>query len=446
MSDIRMKRLFLSVSVLLFAFPFYAKEFRLSDSEGNPVISYQTENNLSVSLAARYISEENSIRYVMTIKNNGTDSYKFDENSISVFAGNSETNEWNYIRYYNASSYFAKKEAEHKAAQVAAGIGIGLIVLDAILDSANPPPPPRHGPPPSHYHRPPPPPRHFRPYSSLFSTWLGVGASAAIISSLMDDFNYSPSHLMQALLFSKTIEPGETASGYFVSDCGYFPDYKVVFNADSDDKAEFVFLRSDREEILHPWSDPKTDRHSLSFGAIFPFGTFSSTFNYIWGGLPVGAYFSMSFSVGSFSGPSAGSLDSSGNVIFKDDYFRDSNGNRYRGNQVLFEPNGKSYSDFVGFTGGLAIKTIPHTWLLLGIGADIEMTYRQGTLKTADSSPAVIAQNVWLDDERANVYFVPQVGFNFVFNFLNFGGTFSWRIGEPENSGPVFGTFVGLSF
>ncbi len=442
MSDIgimRMKRLFAFVSALFFALPFYAKEVRLSDSEGNPVVSCQTENNLSVSVAARYISEDSSVRYVMTIRNNGTEPYNFDENSISVFAGNSETNEWSYIRYYSATSYFAKKEAEHKAAQVAAGIGIGLIVLDAILDSANPPPPPRYGPPPRHHHRPPPP-RHYRPYSSLFSTWLGVGASAAIISSLMDDFNYSPSHLREALLFSKTIEPGGTASGYFVSDIGYSPDYKVVFNADSDDKVEFVFLRSDREEILHPWGDPKTDRHSLSYGVIFPFGAFSSSFNYIWGGQPVGAYYSMAFQIGSFHGPVVGSLDNSGNVLFKDNYYRS-----YKGAEVSFEPNGNSYSDFVGFTAGLTVKTIPHTWLLLGIGADIEMSYRQGTLKkTSDSSE--IAKDAWLENERANVYFVPQVGFNSVFNFLNFGGTFSWRIGGAENSGPVFGAFVGLSF
>ena len=90
------------------------------------------------------------------------------------------------------------------------------------------------------------------------------------------------------------------------------------------------------------------------------------------------------------------------------------------------------------------MKTVPHTWLLVGCGIDVETFYSRGTIR--DSSNAVIVENAWVYNSRGNVYAVPQVGFNAVFNFLNFGGTFSWRLGEGAKSGPLYGAFVGFSF
>lgn len=431
-----MKKNVFSVFFLVFLIPVFAREFTLSDATGHPVIFYESKDGLEISVAARNILSERKVRYVVGIKNNGSDDFYFDEKSISVLQGDYGTDSWSYLNYYNASAYYAMKEAEYNATAVVAGVGLGLIFLDLLLDAIPSFHYSSHG-----YYAPSHPPRRFRTYDSLFATWLDVGISTAVISSLMDDFDYNPGHLKNALLFSKKIAPGESESGYFVADVGSGPDYKVRIDISKDEAAEFVFLRSDRKEILYPWSDPKTSRHSFSYGIFFPMEGYNFSANYIWGGQPVGSYLSFNAQIdGIADSRPLGEVNGSNLVVFTDEYYKD----RYPKGSASFVPDGKSFSDVVGFTAGISVKTVPHTWLLVGCGIDVETLCLRGTIK--DSSNAVIVENAWVYNSRGNVYAVPQVGFNAVFNFLNFGGTFSWRLGEGAKSGPLYGAFVGFSF
>ncbi len=431
-----MKKNVFSVFFLVFLIPVFAREFTLSDEAGNPVIFYESQNGLEISVAARNILSERMVRYAVSIKNNSYEDFYFDEKSISVLQGNSGTDSWSYLNYYNAPAYYAMKEAEYNAAAVVAGVGLGLIFLDLLLDLHPGVYYSSRG-----YYAPLSPHRRLRPYDSLFATWLDVGISTAVISSLMDDFDYNPGHLKNALLFSKKIAPGESESGYFVADVGSGPDYKVRIDISKDEAAEFVFLRSDRKEILYPWSDPKTSRHSFSYGIFFPMEGYNFSANYIWGGQPVGSYLSFNAQIdGIADSRPLGEVNGSNLVVFTDEYYKD----RYPKGSASFVPDGKSFSDVVGFTAGISVKTVPHTWLLVGCGIDVETLCLRGTIK--DSSNAVIVENAWVYNSRGNVYAVPQVGFNAVFNFLNFGGTFSWRLGEGAKSGPLYGAFVGFSF
>ena len=431
-----MKKIILTMIMTVLSFGTFARSFNLTGIDKKPIITYKTKNNLEVSVAGRYIPDDDLVRYVVNIKNNGTEDFYFDEDSMSVLQGNYENDNWTYINYYTASKYYTRKDAEWKAAAVAAGLGIGLAVMDAVIDSTIPKSRPnkygRYNPPLSR--------RHYRPFVSFVDPLLDIGLSALVISSLMDDYNYSPSHLKEALLFSKKIAPGESLSGYFMAERSFSPDYLVRFALSQDEVYEFVFTRDDREEILHPWSDPISGRSSISYGLFFPMSGFNFSFNYIYGGQPLGFYLMADFQI------DAGKTSTIGK-LYNDSYVEYSQ-NPYITNSsttLSFETTGKLAYDIGGFTAGFTFKAIPHTWFLIGCGADFETVYQQGNI-IDETTDTIIATNQWVYNEKENIYFVPQIGFNTVFYFLNFGGTLSWRLGTGQNHGPKFGAFVGVTF
>lgn len=438
-----MKKNFVFIFIILTTVNIFAKNFKLSTVEDNAIATAETENGVTISVIGRYISDENLVRYVVNIQNKGDSDFVFSENMISVEQGNYETSSWVPANHYTATQYYEKKRIEYEVAQTAAKVGLGLAVMDAMFNTYdcryyrhNYYRPHRPGYNPGYYdshHR-----HYYRdPVASMIGSLIGLGIASAAVSSLLYDKNYLPSHLKETLLFDKTVGPGQSYSGYFMASADTSPDYRISINC-GQEPLLFVFKRNDRSEIINPWSDPVTERNLIYAGPSFSGYGIGFNMGYALCTSTLGFYSDVLFESNGSLSQTVGKLRSDGKVDFNsessfNDYFNSS--------WAYFTPNGDCSRYITDLTLGFTVKTVPHTWLMLGCGIGFGNTNLYGTLEKDG-----IVADAWVFSDNTRIYFEPQLGFTMVYGFLNFGGKFSWRLGDGENSGPLGSAFIGLTF
>lgn len=385
----------------------YAANIKLSAiDDGNCIITdtgysstatYVTDDNLHVSVMATD-ADDDVIKLAVQITNAGENNFYFNENSILAYQGIYEENSWSNITYYPASKYYSAKEYEYGAAVTMAAVGCGILLIDTILandcDNDHEPPRPR---PQAHSNKRPerpgkgvrpsrpeykPIPRHHYSHHHSYSyrnpsveIVYDFSSLFAISAETSSDLKY----LRTNLLFSKSIKPGETVKGVFFINRNLGPDYKISFPIGSDDMVNFYFTRSDKQSILHPWKDNKESHHAFTFTLGLPYPD-RYGFNYMYCGVPVGIYTGLNFQPG---------------------WIQD---------------------EAVSFYGGLNVKTIPHTWLMLGCEADFEYSSTE------------------LD--KVHIACTPQAGINCVFNVIDFGFLFGYTL----NKGAKFDLMLGFAF
>lgn len=441
-----MKKKFYSLLIILFFSTVYAESFTLngvmndksetSKIGKNTVISYKTQDDVHISVVGKYISDEKLIRYVVTIANKGNKVFDFKENMISIYQGNSDLNSWYPANYFSATAYYNKKLMEqHNTDNAVAAAEIGLAILDIVTDIHSGRNYGRYG----HrrysnsYH-------NHHPILEIAGAIVGIGVTAAVLSSILDDKDYTPEHLKNTLLYDRKINPGETYTGYFMGTAEKFPDYKVRFSLGSDENPEFTFQRSDRTEIINPWSDPVSAKHSLVVGMNIPVNQFD--FAYIYGGQPVGLYLAGAIS-NTFWGDAQGKLNWDGTISLfeKSTYYSLSYGNPF------FFSDGLKSENLYEVSCGITIKAFPHSWIMAGCGFDFNVNYYYGHMEYKNIyNTTNSAYGIWVQGLGADIYYKPQLGLNLVFNALDFGGMVSYRIGNGRKSGFQFDLFAGLAF
>jgi len=428
--------------------------------------TYVSKDNVRISVMATDANEEN-IKLAVQIKNDGTEDFQFNENSISAYQGVYEDGKWTGITYYPATRYYSEKEYEEAAAVTVAAVGCGLMMMDLLLAPVC-----DDGP---HYHDVKPPRRPSNPYPRRpapapaprrnprrgdprpYGYKQSYSVPGSVLTPKIDKlsahtsvsvtFEYNPLlnmlvygandliYLKNSLLFSTVVKPGETVNGIIFINKNMGPDYKIEIDL-GNEAACFYFSRSDKKAILKPWSDDERGHSSFMFSMGLPVPD-RYGFYYIYSGVPVGLYLGANYQY-----PFGVKTDYDGELEFGNYYPRRPVSNY----KYSFEANGNIRREMVGFYGGLTVKTFPHTWLMLGCGCDIGVLYRQGVeTRTNSSDPENVItrkSEVWALDNNVEVYCTPQVGLNFIFNVLDIGTTFEYRIGD----GPQFDIMFGLAF
>lgn len=390
-------------------------------------IAISAEDNLTF-IVEGLDTDNGDNRIIFSIFNGSTSSYSFKDSQISIYGGNAESNEWSFIQKWNATEFYDKTKQQSEREQIWADVAGAISVASAALGSAS--------------------------TSSISSSYgnavittrsynasdVALTAMSASIYSqnLLQANKANLKYLKENLLYSSTIKPGESYLGiiYFPGDRKY-ADYKIVFEKYTG-KEEFIFSKSIRKEILHPWTtDSSRDLNAITLN----FSPFSDRLGLYYYWLPpkgVGIY--TGFSVYEYN---------IANYDIVDGYYDYSKGSGVANNFTFnFNPNyfnsfywpynykgkfteEKYIENSVAFPVGMTIKIAKHSWLLAGITTKINLNgYSFGKLEYSINnepyklySENVIVENYGpiFDSPLSGIGLDCQLGANFVFNYIDFG-------------------------
>ena len=248
-------------------------EFRASGT-----IGARSEDGLQMIAGADYFDGSTASFMVSLASINGS-TFTFTDNSVALYGGNAQTGKWTLIDKWDSNLYLRTEKAKANAAIFATGVIGTLAVINAILnpDSVDfyididyPIYYPHHG----YYYG--------YPYGGVYVSGGGpVGAAFTALSTIETTIALSQmsdmyqAELKRAMLQDTTITPENPAAGMVAfQNLPKYPDYKLVYN-DGRRDMEFTFVRSDRDEILHPWRDKSSTQLALNYS--YTFGTRRNT-------------------------------------------------------------------------------------------------------------------------------------------------------------------------
>lgn len=360
-------------------------------------------------------------RIVFSIFNGSTSSYSFRDSQISIYGGNAEKNEWKYIQKWNAVEFYDKTKKQAEREQMEAAILGALSVINASMGTTTKS-------------------NVSTPHGTAVVTTRSYSASdialtamaSSIYSQNLAQVNKSNlNYLKENLLYSSTISPGESYSGiiYFPGDRKYV-DYKIVFE-DSEGKEEFIFTKSIRDEILHPWT---TDTSRNLSGVTFNFSPISDRLGlYLYWLPPKEVGFYTGFSIYGYKSINSNTVNGS---------YHSSSGSGVSDNFIYhFDPDPSDSYGYYYYDGkftekehidnsfafpiGMSLKIANHSWLLAGFTVVMGMEeYYIGKLEySANGGPyKIYSENAAIRCfDRSSITLEGQIGANFVFNFIDFG-------------------------
>lgn len=472
------------------------KSAKISQVNGKNVVSKSSKSGIEVSLIASRDKKTSSLICAVKIKNYSLQDFNFKEENLLVYEGNYETDEWQEKQYLSASKLYAKRKAELYKDLNLNYFYPNYDFYDYDFDFNKPTPLPSQ----KYSKRSPKNPldedyefyKGMSPYkksethSSPLDPILETLEFFDFLDSLSTDDELE--FLKESLLFSKKISSGETYSGIILIDEGKKPDYKISlkisdltdFNnsddfSDSANKTfsgetlsqseelesksaenflensdknlsqgkqeilDFKFTKTNREDILHPFRDRNYGRHAFTFALTLPHERWG--IYYIYAGKIIGAYGGLSFPFGSNYSECFGTALNNDSSLSTVEFDSDIDSSYF----YKTSPTGNSTYEMSGFCAGLTVKTIPHTWLMIGCSLDIRQDYYEGYVyykdKDSSSEDFTYWTNAWFRAENTQLYFSPQLGVNVIFDFIDISGIFEWRI----NSGPKFELMFGFA-
>lgn len=371
-------------------------------------------------MAAGLDTDNGDNRIIFAILNDSTSSYSFRDSQIAIYGGDAEKNKWDYIQKWSASEFYDKTKREAETEQMMAAIAGALSVASAAMGSTSKS-------------------TVSTPYGSAIVTTRSYSASDVALTAMAASIynrnlaqatKANLNYLKENLLYSSTIKAGETYSGiiYFPGDRKY-ADYKIVFE-DSYGNEDFVFAKSIRNEILHPWATDST-RHLNAITVNYSPFTDRLGVYYYW--LPPKGF-------GIYSGFSIYGYKTKKYETVNGDYWKYSMGSGVDDNFYFnFDPDptdSYEYSfyydgrftekEYVGklfaIPIGMTFKMANHSWLLAGITMTIGNGYYIGKLEySANGGPyKLYGENVAVES-RSTFSVEGQIGLNFAFNFIDFG-------------------------
>lgn len=234
----------------------------------------------------------------------------------------------------------------------------------------------------------------------------------------------------------------------FYVPAGVGPDYRLRVIVSDDEFIDFYFSRSDRDNVANPFKDRSYGRHSLLISMGIPDCTRFGAY-YIYSGKTVGFYTGMCAQIndndtlGSFL-----SVDSTSFYEISNDIPPTSDGYSLQN----IDPS-KELQDYINFNVGLTIKTIPHTWLMLGCGFDMILHNYYGDIYGSPLNDSWNGKVYGTDYQKlatGYVYseipefgFVAQAGVNLIFDHFDIAGTVQYSFLRQM---PTFDVMVGVAF
>lgn len=397
-----MKKYGLYLVIFLFTGVLFARDFSfwavetddnsVTECYGESISTITTKDDVEISVSMVRCNEDDYYRVCVDIKNLGNEPFNFSDKCIFAYEGNYDENEWNKMDYLPARDFYEKAKHDATVKTVLAAVSLGLAAIDSGLA-------------PDHFDLPPivpvpvPSPigvKKSRNGSRLYKAsrssrhdgdpiWVGLGLMN--LFGTLDENEDTLEFLDNHLLFSETIGPDEGYSGIFYLPTDKGPDFKICMQISKDEEIEYYFSRSDRERVLHPFMDTDDNQYAIIFyggsgNDFYPntgvdFGFFNKN---------LGGYFGFGFGY--------------------------QNGYRY-----------ERYA--LNFDAGLSEKCCPHLWLLFGLGCSAYNETNENDF----------------DYEAEDVYFNigPEVGLNFIYGFLDFGGKVRYKIHGPLEVELMFG-------
>ena len=244
-----------------------------TEFKASGTIGARSEDGLQMIAGADYFDGSNATFMVSLASINGSN-FTFTDNSIAIYGGNAQTGKWSLIEKWDSNLYIKSEKAKANAAVIATGVIGTLAIINAILN-------------PDDvdvyfdfdYYYPYRGPYYGYPYYGGMYVSAGGPAGVAftalsaiettIALSQMSDMYQA--ELSRTLLQDTTITPEHPAVGMVAfQNLNDYPDYKLVYD-DGKRDMEFTFIRSDREELLHPWRDKESSQLAVNYS--YTFGT-----------------------------------------------------------------------------------------------------------------------------------------------------------------------------
>lgn len=362
------------------------------------------------------------IQFTIGISNSSESDYYFSDSSIEVFRGNYETDEWESLGRWDAKGYYQEMYNKMKTEETLAAIAGALSVINSAFGYTSTS-------------------RVATPYGTSYittrtyspaMTGLTALAASAQMDVLTTNNRVTLQSLEETLLFSSTVPAKSDYIGNaYVDVDNRSPEYKLSLMSDDGIIRDFVFSRSDRYEVLHPWSDQTRDRHSITFSHAL--WSDRMQLSYFWSRREgVGMYTGMSFYnmfkgtghsenapgyfYSTFSSWDNFSFDEDPDPTDRWDY------TFYYDGHVNLE---KGFSKGIGIPVGIDFRVFPNTWLVAGLDFIFNVTtYSLGTIqyKNPDGEIKSYPGTYWFNGLSSEEFFDfgLQVGLNFITNFLDF--------------------------
>lgn len=377
-------------------------------------------NGIEYMAYAQPTYDGDEVQVSVGIANDTEQAIHFSDSSIELFKGNYETGEWESVGRWDADNYYQAVYRELKSRETAAAIASVFAVLDAAMGTTS---------------------RSTisTPYGNSYVTTttyspaltgLTALSASAHMDSLTSNNRLTLDDLESTLLYSSTIPAKSSYSGnVYIETDNKNPEYMLVLSLDDGTTRELIFSRSDRYEVLHPWSDQSRDRHSVTYS--HSLGSDRMQLTYLYSRRSgVGMYTGLSlynvFKNSGLSETAPGnywshtsdwdnfSFNIDPNPTDRWDY-----SSYYDGHVTL----GEMTTSGLGIPVGINFKVFPNTWMLIGCDVIINIeSCGKGTIKYKNPDGVVTDYpgEYWFEDHSDPADFGLQAGFNVITNFLDF--------------------------
>lgn len=427
-----------------------------TDSKGTMKQTVYSDSGMAITIAAEL--EDDNLRYDLELDNITDTSFLQRQDTIKTYYGNFEKNEWteNTTSAFSKNTQTVSTTDALSAAEACIVLGTtcacAFTLFEICKSTDNSPKEVKRRNVSSttrkiSARRPAQrvPSQPARSYRGPSFSWVIIDPVIVIDEPKSSNRRVNPEDYLDEeikngeknIIVEENIQSSTRYSGSFYVPAGVGPDYKIRIIVSSDEFIDFYFSRSDRDNVANPLKDRNYGRHSILASVNVPgFDTYG--LYYIYSGKYVGGYFGINCDLsGAFTNP-LGYTDTGKLQDLQID-------NRSGLNNFSFtrDPQIQSELDYINVIGGITIKTIPHTWLMLGCGVDLVNNYYYGNLQAEDrNGDAVDLGDGYIAYYATGVDVIPEIGLNLIFDHLDIAGTFQYS----QIKGGIFNLMVGFAF
>lgn len=390
----------------------------ISVNRGKEYQTITSEDGVSVTMVAQPTFEGDEIQVTVGILNPTEANMVFLDSSVSLYRGDYIKDSWKLLGNWNANDYYQKVYQKERSRVTFAAIAGALATINTVNGTiSNSKVTTPYG--ISHVTT--------RTYNPAITSLAAI-ATAERLDSLTILSKRNLEVLQNTLLYSSEIASNTYYIGnLFIPVDNSSPEYKLVFSFFNGEEHSFLFSRSDRYAVTHPYSDQTRNRHSITVSHAIPSEKWQLT--YFWSRKnAIGVYCGISlYNLGKLLNSKDGGL---GNRIGNSathwhnySLYTDPDNRQYEAN---YTPTSSSSFVFgLGFPFGITYRVLANTWLMVGIdcGLGAKTTEYNGTLqyKIKETSEIHIISDNYkeVDSEGPFPIIAPQVGLNLIFNFID---------------------------
>ncbi|MBO4394492.1 MAG: hypothetical protein J5800_09130 [Spirochaetales bacterium] len=189
-------------------------DVELSFSRGSTVATI-TRNDIEYQIIGNNV-EDGEGSFLVSIKNNSDKPYDFKDSDVVIFGGKHKWGLWKTLETWDAKSYYNAAVQECRSGVFWASLAGVMMKVDAILGIVAD----------RHYSSRP----YYSPGDGLVASMV---LSRAALDSVRSNGDEYLKYLESNLLFSSTIAPGETYTGWVFFDARKYEYYKIEITPDN---------------------------------------------------------------------------------------------------------------------------------------------------------------------------------------------------------------------